>query len=196
MSLLYSLRLLPAVCAALALLGSGCSSSPPSGPDCPGPRAAFHVTITAKNGPLPSDTVVQVEYGGGSEKYDLAAPPAQPEIMFCHPSQADAGASDSGSAGSGGGGSTDAAIEAGHADAAIEAGHADAAGGSDAGNVPTGPVIALTCDLWTNSAATINIQGSGYPMLKQELQAEKDDCGIKTVDYALVLGESDGGTSK
>jgi hypothetical protein len=54
-------------------------------------------------------------------------------------------------------------------------------------------VAALSCDLWTNAAATINIQGSGYPVLEQQLEAEKDDCGIKTVDYSLVLGAGDGG---
>lgn len=155
---------LPVVLALFA--GSACTNSPPSGPNCPGPRAAFHVTITAKNGPLPPDTVVKVEYGGGSEEYSLASPPPQPEVVFCDPIDADAGtgANDGGS---------------------------DAAGTTDAG---TGPVMALSCKLWTNAAATIDVQGSGYPLLEQQLQAQKDDCGIKTVEYALVLGETDGGT--
>lgn len=178
MSLSFPLRLAPAVL--LALLGSACSSPSPSGPNCPGPRPAFHVTLTAKNGPLPYDTVVRVAYGGGIEQYDLASPPDQPEVVFCHQVRADGGAgqTDAGSADSG---------DAGRADAASEAGSSDA-------GMAGGPVTALICDLWTNSAATINVQGSGYPVLEQPLQAESDDCGIKTVDYQLVLGEIyDGG---
>lgn len=166
MALPDSLRLLPAVAAVLVLLllaPLGCSSKPPQGHDCPGPRAAFHVTITAKNGPLPADTVVKVAYGGGIEEYDLASPPDQPEVVFCDRVQADAGA-----------GQTDG-------------------GTDDAGNVASGPVEALTCSLWTNAAATIDIDGSGYPVLEQQLEAEKDDCGIKTVEYTLVLGAGDGG---
>ncbi len=166
MALPHSLRLLGfAVVLALLASAAGCSSKTNNGPDCPGPRAAFHVTITAKNGPLPPDTVVTVNYGGGSEEYDLASPPAQPEVVFCDQVKADAGtgASDSGS------------------DAAT----------ADAGS---GKVMALSCKLWTNAAATIDIQGSGYPLLEQQLQAEKDDCGIKTVEYALVLGETDAGS--
>lgn len=161
------LRLLPALCTGFALVSAGCSSSPPSSPTCPGPRAAFHVIITAKNGPLPSDTVVKVAYGGGIEEYDLASPPDQPEVVFCTKVDADAGA---------GSGATDGGV--------------NDAGTPDAGS---GPVAALSCDLWTNAAATINIQGSGYPVLEQQLEAEKDDCGIKTVDYSLVLGAGDGG---
>ncbi len=178
MSLPYPLRLLPGLCVLLAL-GSGCTSSTPNGPNCPGPRAAFHVTITAKYGPLPADTVVRVVYGGGEEEYALASPPAQPAVVFCHPIAADGGVA------------TSDAGDAGDVDAAIDASSAEA--GSGATDAGTSPVAALSCDLWTNAAATINIQGSGYPVLEEQLQAEKDDCGIKTVEYALVLGEGDGG---
>ena len=124
------------------------------------------MTITALNGALPPDTVVKVGYGGGTEEYDLASPPAQPEVVFCKQVGADSGTG------------------------AGDAGGAEA-GSTDAGSAP---VMALVCDLWTNAAATIDVEGSGYPLLEQQLQAQKDDCGIKTVEYALVLGETDAGS--
>jgi hypothetical protein len=71
-----------------------CSSSPPD--DCPKARAAFHVELRAPDGPLPSDTSLEVTYGGLSERYDLASPPAQPSVVFCTPEYADGGVDDGG----------------------------------------------------------------------------------------------------
>lgn len=124
--------------------------------------------VTAENGPLPSDTVVTVKSGSGVEAYALASPPLQPETVFCHPMGADAGADAS-------------------ADASADTGPADA-------SVPPRPIDALFCLLWTNGAAQVTIRGSGYPDLIQMLDAQRDSCGIKTVDESLVLGAPDAGS--
>lgn len=131
----------------------GACSTPAPGRECPKTRAAFHVVLTAEGGAsLPSDTTLSVTYGGGSEQYALAAPPAHPAVVFC--------------------------------DSRPDAGTADAAAGE---------AKALDCLLWTQSAATVTVEASGYPTLEADLDPERDDCGITTVDYALVLGEADAG---
>lgn len=57
-----------------------------------------------------------------------------------------------------------------------------------------GSVSRLVCALWTQGAATVTIEASGYPSLERTLEAEaKNDC-IETVPVDLVLGEEDGGT--
>jgi hypothetical protein len=57
-----------------------------------------------------------------------------------------------------------------------------------------GSVSRLVCALWTQGAATVTIEASGYPNLERELKAEaKNDC-IETVPVELVLGGEDAGT--
>lgn len=149
----------------VAAVSVGCSSSHPQNTTCPRPQPAFRVVITAQNGPLPPDTVVTVKSGSGVESYALAAPPKQPKTVFCNPFAGDAG---------------DAAADADPPDASTSA--------RDAGNID-----ALLCLLWTNGAADVTIQGSGYPPLTETLDAQQDSCGITTVDEALVLGATDAG---
>ncbi len=135
-----------------------CSSTPPD--DCPKAQPAFHVTLTASDGPLPADTTLRVTYGGQSEEYALLSPPAQPAVVYCTPQYAD------------------------DADAAADA-------DADAG---TRDVVALSCDLWTQAAATIEVQAADYPKLTADLEPDTNDCGIKTVDYPLLLDKGDAGT--
>jgi hypothetical protein len=52
---------------------------------------------------------------------------------------------------------------------------------------------ALRCELWTDGAATIDVQGGDYPPLEHELEAEADACGIKTVEEAIELSYGAGG---
>lgn len=137
----------------LAISGVVACSSPSPG-NCPRAQPAFHVTLTASDGPLPPDTALHVTYGGQSEDYDLASPPAQPAVVYCTPQYADDG-------------------------------------GGDAG---LRDVEALSCDLWTQAAATIEIHATGYPALTTNLEPDSNDCGIKTVEYPLLLDKGDGGT--
>lgn len=151
-------RRVPALLGACGLLA--CSSSPPA--DCPKAQAAFHVAITAADGPLPQDTALSVTYGGVTEDYALASPPTQPEVVYCTRLLGDAGAPDAG------------------ADAATPDGGALV-------------VDSLSCDLWTQAAATIQVEASGYPTITENLAPKTNDCGVMTVEYALVLDRGDGG---
>jgi hypothetical protein len=149
-----------------------CGSSHPGDTSCPRPQPAFRVVITAANGPLPADTVLTVKSGSGIESYALASPPEQPKTVFCNPFNGDAG------------------------DAAADAGSPDASSAAHDGAADPGSIAALLCLLWTNGAADVTIQGSGYPTLTETLDAEQDSCGITTVDESLTLGEApDGGSN-
>lgn len=68
---------------------------------------------------------------------------------------------------------------------------ADAGAPGDGG--PGGDVHAAVCDLWTSGAAAVTVRATGYPELARELDAERDDCGIRTVPVELVLGSDAGG---
>lgn len=95
---LRALRLL----AGVTLLGA-CSPSeePASCPDEVPPT--FAITVRANEGPLPADTVLTLQYGGGVEIFDLAKPDTEHSVMFCDPKPAAHGAGGaSGAAGAGG----------------------------------------------------------------------------------------------
>lgn len=70
---------------------AGCSEDPPP-EDCPA-RAAFHVVVRAAQGPLPTQTAISIDHGGGTEEFRLDQP-LEPEILFCEPSYSDAGVVD------------------------------------------------------------------------------------------------------
>jgi hypothetical protein len=72
---------------------AGCSEDPPS-EDCPA-RAAFHVVVRAAQGPLPTQTAISIDHGGGSEVFRLDVA-METEILLCEPMYADAGAADAG----------------------------------------------------------------------------------------------------
>lgn len=51
----------------------------------------------------------------------------------------------------------------------------------------------LLCELWTQGAAQLTVRASGYPTQVLTMVAERDGCGIETVDYHVVLERADGG---
>lgn len=71
--------------AALALFAFGISACAEEEPkeDCPA-RAAFHVVVRARSGPVPTQTAITVDHGGGSEEFRLDVP-MKTEILFCKP---------------------------------------------------------------------------------------------------------------
>jgi hypothetical protein len=85
------------------------------GPDhrrCSGPHPDFVVVLELSNRSLPADAVVHVTYGGsGMEEYVVAAPSADPEVVFCSPASADGGAP-ADTAGAAGTSGEDASVEA------------------------------------------------------------------------------------
>lgn len=62
-------------------------------------------------------------------------------------------------------------------------------GAPDAG----GAVQALVCELWTQGAAQITVEASGYPSIMRNLKAQRNRCGIETVDDEFLLQARDGG---
>lgn len=119
----------------------------------------FSITIRADEGPLPEDTVLTLRYGGGVEIYDLAKPGKSHSVLFCDPKRASDGT-------------------------------AGASGAAGAGGAPDGfATDALSCDVWVEGAATIEVSGGGYPVLSQKLEGETNDCGPRTVEAELILGE-------
>ncbi|HMJ12749.1 MAG TPA: hypothetical protein VK524_15110 [Polyangiaceae bacterium] len=65
----------------------------------------------------------------------------------------------------------------------------DAMSAVDAG----GSVQELLCELWTQGAATLTVTAEGYPTQDLTLRAQRDRCGIETVDYEVVLVRPDAG---
>lgn len=153
----------------LALLAlASCDDEPPPPADCTTPD--FDVVITAVDAPLPADTVVTMEYGGGDDEYRLTNDPEGPENLFCSPSDRK-GNPISGDAGEGG----------------QSARNAD--GG--AGGAPSGGTIeGLRCDLWSDGPATLTITTSMYPVTVAKLQPKK---GVCTVSTEVEIGPNDGG---
>lgn len=69
------------IAAALAL--QGCPDDPPE--SCGQGQAAFSVTLTAGDGPLPEDTAFKVRHGAGEEVFDLDGPCLASDVLFCSP---------------------------------------------------------------------------------------------------------------
>ena len=119
----------------------------------------FFITVRANDGPLPSDTVLTLHYGGGVEIYDLAEPDTQQSVLRCDPEPAVHGVGGAGGAAGAGGAPASSATES------------------------------LTCELWIEGAATLRVSGGEYPDLSQELQGETNECGAVTVEAELILGD-------
>lgn len=158
------------------------------GPDSPplqcngGPE--FSVLIKAPDGPLPSDTVVKLYYGGRAQddpEVLTVADPMTPQALFCYPadkngvydahgpalgSKATGIHSQVGSAGSGG------------------------AGGEGGQGNGEGAIEALACDLYTDGSARLEVVTALYGTQKLELALEK---GVCTVTSTMVLEPMDAG---
>jgi len=150
----------------LTLLLIACKEDPPTPPDCSGPD--FDVVITVLDAPLPAETVVSVEYGGGvMEEYRLTGQ-TECHVLFCSPSDregnpvGDGGQCRSGLDGFGG------------------------AGGEASG----GALEGLRCKLWTDGPAKMTVETTLYPTVERQLSAKKGKC---TVSTAIEIGPDDGG---
>lgn len=71
---------MPCVVLCVAL---GCSSEPPEPNECPAPRAAFALSLSAQDGELPSDTQLDVTFSAGREVFALAEPGQALEAVRC-----------------------------------------------------------------------------------------------------------------
>ena len=154
------MRLLWLVCAAL-VAACGPDQGPlvcPVGPD-------FQVLITAEYGPLPSDLLLRLHYGGrayGDPEELLLAAPAPTRAIFCyvsdrngtHLDDAPLGGRQTGTAGAGGEG-----------------------GGAF---MPGEAVEALSCELWTDGSADLDVWSELYGMVSVKLQTEKRVCTVKS----------------
>lgn len=151
-----------------------CIAAPCCGPDARPPDCSnepdFILEITAEDGPLPADTEVVVEYGGGSEESYLLDAEPEPRIMFCMPhvpGPADpAQKSNAGAGGQAAGGGGD--------------------GGAD--GEPAAPATRLECELWTQGPAIVEITGGDYALLHEDLKLARDECTL-AVDLALTHDE-------
>ena len=64
----------------------------------------------------------------------------------------------------------------------------------DGGPVEAGASVnELSCVLWTQGAADISVEASGYPDLEKTLEAKGKNRCIETVDVTLTLDAGDGG---
>ena len=154
---------------ALALLAAGCSSDPVKSPSCIGAHAkpAFVVTLQASDGePLPSTTRVTVKSGSGVETFDASQPSAACSMMFCRVvSTEDAGTPDGGEAPS----------DAGCGRADVDAG----------AGTPT--VASIICSLWTDGAADVKVEASGFLPADDSLKSKSDECGVVTVTTTVAV---------
>lgn len=67
----------------LVVLAACSSETDPPANECPGPQATFDVRIFAADGPLPTDTQVDVMFSSGQEVYKLSEPEAPLETVRC-----------------------------------------------------------------------------------------------------------------
>lgn len=80
----------------LGLLALACSNGDGDDPkDCK-LVAAFELTVRAVPGPLPADTTLEVQYGGGTETFRLDQGVQTQEVVLCDETAKDAGAADGG----------------------------------------------------------------------------------------------------
>jgi hypothetical protein len=149
------------------LLVVSCEDDPPHPADCPsGPD--FEVLISALDAPLPADTVVTVNYGGGVVEEYRIPDHGKHHVLFCAPSDREGNPVNVG--GHGGEGAL------------------EAPGGR--GGAPSSGFEALSCELWTDGPATLSVETSRYPTRTEELRAKNGKC---TVSSEIELSADDGG---
>jgi len=77
-------------------LALGCSNGDGGDPkDCK-LVAAFDLTVRAALGPLPPDTTLEVQYGGGIETFRVDQGVQAQEVVLCDDTKSEAGAGDAG----------------------------------------------------------------------------------------------------
>ncbi|HEX5100226.1 MAG TPA: hypothetical protein VFV94_12030 [Polyangiaceae bacterium] len=165
-----------------ALVFSCGPDSPPV--PCNGGVPEFSVVIKAPEGPLPSDIVVKLYYGGRAPddpEVLTVAEPMTPQALFCYPADKNGVYDASGPAiGSKPASAHSQSAGAGNGGAGGEGG----AGGSD------GRLEALGCDLYTDGSARLEVVTMLYGTQKVELALEKSVCTVKTT---MLLEPMDAG---
>jgi hypothetical protein len=159
---------------ASVLLGCG----PDPKPHQCGGVADFSVTISAKTGPLPSDTVIKLYYGGRSPANPevlMLSEPQTPQALFCYP--------------------VDSSGDYDNAGPAIgvknTSSFAEVAGAGGEGGAPGSEYEAVGCDLYTDGSARLEVVTQMYGTNSLELTPNKEHCTVAT---ELVLEPMDGGT--
>jgi len=140
-------------------LGCGPDKRPQEG--CDGP--SFNLVVRAENGPLPSDTRINVIYGSNQmgEPYELGRP-ARKQAVFCDEDTTVGGAS-------------------GDGDDRGGPSHSKANGGAggDAGvettPEPSTQVQALRCRLYTQGPARLDVTATGYEPVKDHKLSFEDE---------------------
>jgi hypothetical protein len=165
----------------LTLLVSSCGPDSPPLPCNGGPE--FSVLIKAPDGPLPSDTVVKLYYGGRAPddpEVLTVAEPLTPQALFCYPSDKNGVYDASGPA-------LGSKAATTHTQSGAAGSGAGGEGGQGAGE---GAIEALACDLYTDGSARLEVVTALYGTQKLELALEK---GVCTVKSKLVLEPMDAG---
>jgi hypothetical protein len=168
------MRSLWLVCAALF----GACGPDQGPPDCPVGGPDFAVVIAAQYGPLPSDTLLRLHYGGRAyddpEELALAAP-MPTHTLFCYVSDRD------------GNYPSNALPLGGSQMALVGAGGEGGEGGEAFG--PGEAIVALNCQLWTDGSADLDVVSEMYGTMTVKLQTEKRVCTVKT-NVELALGDA------
>jgi len=177
-------RRLSALAAAIVLLGCGPEASPQR---CEG-KADFVVSLTSPTDTFPSDTQVEVAFGGGStEAYKLTGV-NDPEVLFCEITSAAGFGGNEGGAGGSASTTPDAGAGAGGTPWATGGwGHGGAPASTTGGGSGTGDrtIHAITCEVWSGGPATITIRAASWHTTR-ELKADPEQC---TLNKNIVLGE-------
>jgi len=160
----------------LASLLLGCGPDPQQPQQCGG-VPDFSVTISAKDGPLPTDTVIKLYYGGRSPNNPevlTLADPLTPQALFCYP--------------------LDSSGKYNHDEPAIGAKKtsslAEVAGEGGEGGAGSSEYTGVGCDLYTDGSARLEVVTLMYGTNLLELTPNKEHC---TVPAELVLEMMDGG---
>jgi hypothetical protein len=139
----------------------------------------FEVLITASAGPLPSDTVLKLYYGG--------RPPTDPEVLTLADPQTTKALFCQVTDKNGHYDATKPALGAGATVPNFGAGGEGGAGGQSDGDVV---VQALACGLWTDGSANLEVLTLQYGTSSLGLSSKQGQC---TVHSELVLEAMDGG---
>jgi hypothetical protein len=156
------------------LPGDGCSSEPD-----------FVVMISAEPSALPTDTEVDVQYGGMlTESYRLDSPSA-PDVLFCTPTSASENPSELGGASSSG------SPTAGTSGTLAGSGGAPGAEAGGAASPATSPSTQLlTCELWTEGPASVTVKGSGVQEIAAMLTPDAKVCAVSANIHLLPADAS------
>lgn len=85
-----------AVAVVAGALAFGCSDGNGDDPEDCKLVAAFDLTVRAVPGPLPQDTTLEVQYGGGTETFRVDQGVQAQEVVLCDDTKKDASAGDGG----------------------------------------------------------------------------------------------------